>query len=54
MYGNQTIIPQPKEESLFKTLITEMAKSGKYEEAFKMLVVAFEDMEERVKNLEKK
>jgi len=52
MYGNSVQLPQP-EASLFRTLVTEMARSGKYDDAIKMLVDTIEEMEKRIKELEK-
>ncbi len=58
MYGNSVHltpneIPQ-NEKTLLRTLISDMAKSGKIEDAMSLICDTIEEMEKRIKELENK
>lgn len=55
MYGNQ-VIPEkmPLDKTLFRTLLDEMAKSGRNEDAIRMIADMLEEMDKRIKELESK
>ncbi len=61
LYGNSVhfqpekpTVVEDTEISLFRSLVSEMAKNGKYEEAIKMLVDTIEEMQKDIKELQQK
>lgn len=55
MYGDQCIYKQidQDEKSLLRTLIEEMTRSGKYEDAIKKLLDTIEDMQKDIQEMKK-
>ena len=56
-YGNQVVYTQnldQSEKSLMQSMLADMTKSGKTEEAFKIILDMIEDMEKRIRELEQK
>ena len=55
-YGNQLLSPPKLEQgeiSLFRSLVSEMARNGKYEEAIKLLVDTIEELQNEIKEMKK-